>query len=194
MRAKRALHSHYSSLSTNIMHHRLRHLSFAFGHQSPCLLDEWWLYYYVPVSLFMSLSQGFLLIDRWIWAFLTVTSLEDTATLVQEYCANFSTAFFFLNIPHVTAGLCNSFVANWTCSVLRESVLLVDDTSENYNWSFWFIMCATRVMTCLIVNAWQEYNREIFSVLLLKDLYWRFIFERKLVAFITHLQTNPFWK
>lgn len=78
------------------------------------------------------------------------------------YCKKMFFSFFFIQL-YVFVGLCNLSVASWKCFVLWEFVLLVDDTSKNFNRSFEFIMCAPSVMTCLIVNAWarQEYSQEI---------------------------------
>lgn len=154
----RALHSHYGSLSTNIMHHRrwfLCGLSLEF-HIWPsnsllagwvmtvtslflCLCCSLCLSVSISPSVFsLSLSQGFLLIGLWIWGSLMTTSLGDTTLLVKEYCANFCTAknvflsLFFLYHLNVSVGLCDLSVASWKCSVLWDSVLLVDDTSKNY--------------------------------------------------------------
>lgn len=152
----RALHSHYGSLSTNIMHHRwlfLCGLSLEFHiWPSKPLLAGWVI---TLTSLFLSLccflsltvflflplsflSQGFLLIGLQIGGFLTTTSLEATATLVKEYCANFFVLYknWFLSLFYTTlmflSGSAILSVASWKCSVLWESVLLVDDTSKNY--------------------------------------------------------------
>lgn len=91
--------------------------------------------------LLSSLPQGFLLVGLCFGGFLTTTSLEDTATLVKEYCANFCTvkkkkkrgflSFFYTTLMFLLGSAILS-VASWKCSVLWESVLLVDDTSKNY--------------------------------------------------------------
>lgn len=134
----RALHSHYGSLSTNIMHHRrwfLCGLSLEFHiWPSKPLLTGWvmtvtFLFLCLCCSLCLSFclsslslshSQGFLLVGRWIWGFLTTTSLENMATLVKEYCANFCTVkkkrgfLSFLYHLNVSVGLCG-----FVCSKLE---------------------------------------------------------------------------
>lgn len=139
----RALHSHYGSLSTNIMHHRrwfLCGLSLEFHiWPSKPLLAGWvmtvtslflCLCCSVRLSVFLCLSlsslSGFSARRSMNRGFLTTTSLEDTATLVKEYCANFCTvkkkkcvSFFFLYHFNVSVGLCDLSVASWKCFVLR---------------------------------------------------------------------------
>lgn len=99
---RRALHSHYGSLSTNIMHHRrwfLCGLSLEFHIWPSNLLLPGWVttvtalfsFFFVSIFPLSSPSQGFLHVGLWIQGFLVTTILEDTVLLVEEYCANFCT-------------------------------------------------------------------------------------------------------
>lgn len=85
----RTLRGHRGSLRPNEMRDGPRFLcgvSLGF-HIGPSELSGWVM---SVTSLFLSfcaaLSQGFLLVGRWIWRF-----EEDAAALVKEYCANFYT-------------------------------------------------------------------------------------------------------